>query len=93
METVNNLTSAASRAIWGDPNKNTNTTQDEEPMSGETGDVSSGEPYDKGNVGECEAKDEAGHLFCRYSLKRNEQLTLTIDSCRTNFNPSQHRLD
>ena len=52
METVNNLTSAASRAIWGDPNKNTDTTQNEEPISGETGDVSTGEPYDKGNVGE-----------------------------------------
>ena len=49
METVNNLTSAASRAIWGDPNKDATS---EEPIAGETGDVSAGEPYDKGNVGE-----------------------------------------
>jgi len=59
METVNNLTSAASRAIWGDASKTSNTettqTQNEiqgrEPLSGETGDVAAGEPYDKGNAG------------------------------------------
>lgn len=50
METVNSLTSAASRAIWGDPKKNADSTQNEEPVSGETGDVSAGEPYDKGNT-------------------------------------------
>lgn len=50
METVTNLTTAASRAIWGgegetkpDPNKT-------EPVSGELGNVKAGEPYDKGNA-------------------------------------------
>jgi hypothetical protein len=57
METVSNLTSAASKAIWGDPDK-TDNTQGEEPRSGETGDVGSGEPYDKGNEGESEAKSK-----------------------------------
>jgi hypothetical protein len=52
METVNSLTSAASRVIWGDPNKNKDPIQKEEPLSGETGDVNAGEPYDKGNAGE-----------------------------------------
>jgi hypothetical protein len=51
METVNNLASAASKAIWGDPSDTTE-TQTEEPLSGETGDTSAGEPYDKGNEGE-----------------------------------------
>lgn len=51
METVNNLTSAASRAIWGDPKKGVE-TPGEEPVSGETGDVKAGEPYDKGNAGQ-----------------------------------------
>ena len=62
METVNNLASAASRAIWGEgegQNKeNTNEAQTgsnesggQEPMSGQTGNVESGEPYDKGNTG------------------------------------------
>jgi hypothetical protein len=54
METVNNLASSASRAIWGTSNtevkqnQNPNTT---EPIAGETGDVKAGEPYDKGNLG------------------------------------------
>ena len=52
METVSNLTSAASKAIWGDPAKKPADAQDEEPLSGETGDVDAGEPYDKGNEGE-----------------------------------------
>jgi hypothetical protein len=53
METVSNLTSAASRAIWGDPDKDktSNETGGQEPLSGEVGDVSAGEPYDKGNAG------------------------------------------
>jgi len=46
METVSNLTATASKLIWGEPNK---TTEGEEPRSGETGDTSAGEPYDKGN--------------------------------------------
>ena len=56
METVNSLTSAASRAIWGEQNKDTDTAPNgatnQEPISGENGDVNAGEPYDKGNVGE-----------------------------------------
>jgi len=56
METVSNTVSSianvASKAIWGD--STTETTKDEttdaEPLSGETGDVKAGEPYDKGNL-------------------------------------------
>ncbi|CAG8981170.1 hypothetical protein HYALB_00013582 [Hymenoscyphus albidus] len=58
MDTVNNIASAASRAIWGegqDPdNLNTTTTtrpSGQEPVAGELGDVKHGEPYDKGNMG------------------------------------------
>jgi len=54
METVNNLASAASRAIWGETTTNgqkDNETKGQEPLSGETGDVEAGEPYDKGNAG------------------------------------------
>jgi len=60
METVNNLASAASRAIWGEGNgaNAAQTTEDvkgsetkeQEPVSGETGNVEAGEPYDKGNA-------------------------------------------
>ncbi|CAG8952699.1 hypothetical protein HYFRA_00008942 [Hymenoscyphus fraxineus] len=57
MDTVNNIASAASRAIWGegqDPNNpNTTTTtrtSGQEPVAGELGDVKHGEPYDKGNM-------------------------------------------
>ncbi|TAQ86078.1 hypothetical protein B7494_g5595 [Chlorociboria aeruginascens] len=49
METVNNLSTAASRAIWGE-NTNQNGTAGQEPISGETGDVEKGEPYDAGNM-------------------------------------------
>jgi len=52
METVNNITAAASRAIWGDDTKKDETkTQGQEPVSGELGNVKAGEPYDKGNEG------------------------------------------
>jgi len=58
METITNLTTnlttAASRAIFGDgatvdDKTKSNETQGKEPISGELGDVKSGEPYDKGN--------------------------------------------
>jgi hypothetical protein len=57
METVSNLASSASKAIWGDQttaaeNATTgNETAGREPVAGETGDVNAGEPYDKGNLG------------------------------------------
>lgn len=50
METINNLATAASntasaavKAVWGETN--------EEPVSGKTGNVAAGEPYDAGNIG------------------------------------------
>ncbi|KAI1769199.1 hypothetical protein GGR53DRAFT_229817 [Hypoxylon sp. FL1150] len=44
METINNLASAATKAVWGESN------QTQEPISGQTGDTSKGEPYDAGNI-------------------------------------------
>jgi hypothetical protein len=43
METINNIASAAAKAVWGE-NK-------EEPVSGKQGNVAAGEPYDAGNMG------------------------------------------
>ncbi len=62
METVTNIASAASntvsRAIWGEQPETDaikitqgNETGGEEPVSGKTGDVQAGEPYDLGNSG------------------------------------------
>lgn len=53
METINNAASAASKAIWGDPTTNTSQSNESgtEPVSGEIGDTSRGEPYDAGNKG------------------------------------------
>ncbi len=51
METISNITAAATKAIWGESNTNGNETAGTEPLSGETGDVKAGEPYDKGNLG------------------------------------------
>jgi hypothetical protein len=54
METVSNLASGvvntASRAIWGDGTAETKKEAGAEPVSGETGNVAEGEPYDKGNL-------------------------------------------
>lgn len=44
METISNITAAASKAIWGDAEAN------KEPISGAQGDVSKGQPYDAGNL-------------------------------------------
>jgi hypothetical protein len=45
MESINKMAVAAAQAVWGDD------TKKEEPVSGKTGDVSKGEPYDAGNLG------------------------------------------
>lgn len=44
METINNVASAAAKAVWGDSEAS------KEPVSGVKGDVSKGEPYDAGNL-------------------------------------------
>ncbi len=52
MDTVNNLVSAASKAIWGEQTTTENNeTTGQEPVSGQTGNVEGGEPYDMGNAG------------------------------------------
>ncbi|XXG96516.1 hypothetical protein Hte_002799 [Hypoxylon texense] len=45
METINNLASAATKAVWGESNQT-----NQEPISGQTGGTSKGEPYDAGNI-------------------------------------------
>jgi len=52
METVNNLTAAASRAVFGTGTTNTaGESAGQEPVSGGAlGDVKKGEPYDMGNI-------------------------------------------
>jgi len=45
MESINTLKNAATKAIWGDADAH------QEPVSGMSGDVSKGEPYDAGNMG------------------------------------------
>ncbi|KAM0520478.1 hypothetical protein ACHAPE_002871 [Trichoderma viride] len=47
LETVNNLASSAAKAVWGESN---DAETHKEPISGATGDVSKGEPYDAGNL-------------------------------------------
>ncbi|KAI1212220.1 uncharacterized protein F4807DRAFT_363258 [Annulohypoxylon truncatum] len=51
METVNNMASAAAKAVWGESKQS-----GEEPISGQTGDPSKGEPYDAGNIEDPQAK-------------------------------------
>ncbi|KAM0449132.1 hypothetical protein ACHAO4_007794 [Trichoderma viride] len=47
LETLNNLASSAAKAVWGESN---DAETHKEPISGATGDVSKGEPYDAGNL-------------------------------------------
>lgn len=49
---ANSAASAASRAIWGDANTKATQASESgiEPLSGQTGDVAKGEPYDAGNA-------------------------------------------
>ncbi|KAI1082214.1 hypothetical protein F5B20DRAFT_27238 [Whalleya microplaca] len=47
MDTVNNIASAAARAVWGEDKQH-----GDEPVSGQTGNTSKGEPYDAGNIEE-----------------------------------------
>ncbi|KAI1412906.1 hypothetical protein F5Y13DRAFT_199418 [Hypoxylon sp. FL1857] len=51
METVNNMATAAAKAVWGENKQN-----GPEPISGQTGDTSKGEPYDAGNIEDPEAQ-------------------------------------
>lgn len=45
METINNVASAAAKAVWGSPESN------QEPVSGVKGNTAKGQPYDAGNMG------------------------------------------
>ncbi|KAL7905780.1 hypothetical protein GGI35DRAFT_122961 [Trichoderma velutinum] len=47
METINQLATSAAKAVWGD---SSTAETHKEPISGATGDVSKGEPYDAGNL-------------------------------------------
>ncbi|KAI5863219.1 hypothetical protein GGS23DRAFT_609755 [Durotheca rogersii] len=45
MDTVNSIANTAAKAVWG-----TSSQHGSEPVSGQTGDTSKGEPYDAGNI-------------------------------------------
>ncbi len=53
METISNAASAAKSAVFGISNTDNYQSNDSgrEPVSGETGNTKSGEPYDAGNAG------------------------------------------
>lgn len=74
METINNIASAAAKAVWGE-NK-------EEPVSGKTGNVAAGEPYDAGNMEPRESTGVTGsdkvkptELGSNFGLGREQQHT------------------
>lgn len=90
METVSNLTSAASRAIWGDTAKKddaANDTVGQEPVAGQLGDTTRGEPYDKGN-----AESSATTTFEPKSLTKTTTREIQPESsstaATTNFSPT-----
>lgn len=68
METINNLTAAATKAVWGD-----NETGNKEPVSGVKGDTARGEPYDGGNL-ETPLQEKAAHDYGRHGEERTTGL-------------------
>lgn len=62
LETVNNLASSAAKAVWGESN---DAETHKEPISGATGDVSKGEPYDAGNLGTFSIYYNISQQICR----------------------------
>lgn len=52
METINNMASAAAKAVWGTNEANGTAETKHEPVSGVAGDTSKGEPFDGGNLNE-----------------------------------------
>ncbi|OLN81554.1 hypothetical protein CCHL11_05549 [Colletotrichum chlorophyti] len=78
METINNLTTAASKAIWG-----TNETK-EEPVSGVTGNTNQGEPYDAGNIEDPQKKANVADSHTQPSgLTTGPTIPSTSDSTTT----------
>jgi len=75
METINNLTSAASKVIWGEGQSH------EEPVSGKMGNVAAGEPYDAGNIEPNEAALETPGK--KDTETPNEPATVTRTTGRT----------
>lgn len=49
METINSVASAAAKAVWGESTQQQQ--HGDEPVSGQTGNIAKGEPYDAGNLG------------------------------------------
>ncbi|KAK1240352.1 hypothetical protein MKX08_007794 [Trichoderma sp. CBMAI-0020] len=70
LETLNNLASSAAKAVWGESN---DAETHKEPISGATGDVSKGEPYDAGNL------DPQAQSKVESSLKGEEAAPSDLD--------------
>ena len=67
MDTVNNIAKAAANAVWGENTTagSTTATTGTEPVSGQRGDTSIGEPYDKGNLeGMSASFTSFDYLYC-----------------------------
>ncbi|KAL2075163.1 hypothetical protein VTL71DRAFT_105 [Oculimacula yallundae] len=80
---VTNVANVASRAIWGE-GENPDIKKDangnvigKEPISGELGDVKSGEPYDKGNVDDDSTTTSGTNLPAKSTLTSNPKPTTT----------------
>ncbi|KAK1980547.1 hypothetical protein LZ30DRAFT_594531 [Colletotrichum cereale] len=56
METINSITNAASKAIWGTNEAN------QEPVSGVKGNTNQGEPYDAGNIEDPLVKEKKANI-------------------------------
>lgn len=75
METITNAATAASRAIWGDTSATPQVDSGKEPIAGQTGDTSKGEPYDAGNIG---SKYLQSQLFLLMEIVADSQFTENI---------------
>ncbi|KAK3379327.1 hypothetical protein B0T24DRAFT_151524 [Lasiosphaeria ovina] len=74
METINNMASAAANKIWGTPESK------EEPISGRSGNVGKGEPYDAGNIEHKEYTDDTPSTPSKETPSTTTASTSKLDS-------------
>ena len=76
METINNVITTASKAIWGQEPSTTqgNETAGEEPVSGVQGKGDLNEPFDKGNESKCDPHPTPHTPLC------SKQTSLELDT-------------
>ncbi|KAL0930759.1 glycine-rich cell wall structural protein 1 [Colletotrichum truncatum] len=87
METINNMATAATKAIWG-----TNEAK-EEPISGVRGNTNNGEPYDAGNIEDPQKKADTVGASNESSTATSTTSGVPVASSSATEHPTRHKAD